>query len=97
MYKCHVEKRVWWDGDQSSDFTPFYYDLDVAQKPELGHQLRDGRWFSGPLTFVVWNVDDECFHCRVVDEKPSADMTYEYSHEFLVENALQEGWKRGEC
>ncbi|MFA7096486.1 MAG: hypothetical protein WC383_08405 [Gammaproteobacteria bacterium] len=93
MSNCRVEKRVWKDRGKQSDYTCLYYELDVGAPPQRGAQLRHGRWFSGPLTFVIWNVDDRQFKCRVADEVPGADHDYDYSHDFLVQNALHEGWK----
>lgn len=93
MSNCRVEKRVWRDAGKASDYTCLYYELDVDGAPERGVQLHEGRWFSGPLTFVIWSTDDAQFKCRVVDETPCTDGVYDYSHDFLVENALLEGWK----
>ena len=93
MYRCHVEKRIWQDVLKTSTYTLVYHDLEMAEAPEIGDQLNDSRWYSGPLTHVVWNVDDEVFNCRVDDEAPSIDADYEYGYEFIVENALMEGWK----
>ncbi len=93
MSRCRVEKRVWHDPDKVTDYTCLYYELDVVDAPERGAELTDRPWYSGPLTLVVWSMDDESFKCRVDDEVPCTDHTYEYSHEFLVANALQQGWR----
>ncbi|SCZ64192.1 hypothetical protein [Thiohalomonas denitrificans] len=93
MNRCHVEKRVWHDPEKLTDYTCLYYQLEVTEAPELGEELIERRWYSGPLTFVVWNPEDESFKCRVDDETPCTDATYDYSPEFLVENALQQGWR----
>lgn len=93
MTLCRVEKRIWRDADRASDYTCLFYELDVGDAPERGSELHEGRWFSGPLTQVLWNVDDGFFHCRVDDELPCADCTFDYDHGFLVDNAVQEGWR----
>lgn len=93
MSNCRVEKRVWKDPHKASDYTCLYYELDVEATPERGQQLHEGHWFSGPLASVIWNVDDAQFKCRVEDEVPYSDRDYEYTHDFLVQNALHEGWK----
>ena len=91
MYRCRVEKRIY---SAPAAFTRLCYELDLAQAPELGRELSDGRWFSGPLIFVVWNVDEACFNCRVQDESPVSDVVYDYSHDWLVQNYLHEGWRQ---
>jgi hypothetical protein len=91
--KCRIEKRIWHDADKSADYTCLFYQLDVSDTPQRGAQLRDARWFSGALTFVVWNPAEEQFNCRVADEAPCSDGCDEYPYEFLVDNALQEGWR----
>lgn len=93
MTHCRVEKRIWRDRDEKVDFTCVYYELDVGDAPARGTELADGRWFSGPLTAVIWNSDAERFNCRVEDEEPCFDRDYDYSHEFLLENALMQGWQ----
>ncbi len=93
MSRCRVEKRIWKDRLKSSDYTCLCYELEVADTPARGSELHEGRWFSGPVSSVIWNVDEACFHCRVEDEAPSIDRDYEYTHEFLVENAVSEGWR----
>lgn len=92
MTRCHVEKRIRTEAGAIDDYTCLFYDLDVAATPERGCELHEGRWFSGPLTFVVWNVDEERFKCRVADERPGSDGIFDYNHDFLVQNALHEGW-----
>lgn len=93
MNRCRVEKRVWRDAQRVTDYTCLYYELRVGDTPQRGQELVQGRWFSGPLTMVVWNRDDRQFKCRVDDEVPCFDATYDYSHDFLVENALEQGWR----
>ncbi len=93
MSRCRVEKRIWQHPTRNSDYTCLYYELEVSDAPERGRELRDGRWFSGPLSSIVWSAVDEQFKCRVPDEVPLASPEEEYSHDFLVENALQEGWQ----
>ena len=93
MSRCRVEKRVWRDPFKTSDFTCLYYELEVDETPRRGHELNEGRWYSGPVNFVIWDLDAEQFNCRVDDEVPCADQDFEYSYEFLVENAVAEGWK----
>lgn len=93
MSRCRVEKRVWRDPYKSSDYTCLYYELDVDDEPRRGCELNEGRWFSGPVSFVIWDTDRERFSCRVEDEVPCADADFEYTYEFLVENAIAEGWR----
>ena len=70
MYKCRVEKRILRKISNKNDYTSLQYELEVDVVPERGHHLKDGQWYSGPLTSVIWASDDECFHCRVEDEFP---------------------------
>jgi len=92
MYQCHVEKRIWRSPDKAVGFTRLYFNLEVTEAPKIGFELNEGRWFSGPLNFVIWDVDDECFVCRTADEYPVHDRDYDYSYEWLVENFLLQGW-----
>jgi hypothetical protein len=92
MYKCRVEKRVLRNATNHSDYTALHYDLEVVIAPECGHVLQDHQWYSGPLTKVIWAVDDECFHCRVEDDYPFSQGREHYSHDWIVENYQKEGW-----
>ncbi len=94
MYLCHVEKLVWRQAGQRGGYTPVGFDLEVAEPPRPGGELHLGRWFSGPLTFVVWDLDAERFECRVADEEPHTDLGEHFDHDFLLQNALWEGWLR---
>ena len=93
MSRCRVEKRVWRDPYEGSDCTCLYYELEVEEAPVRGNGLNEGRWFFGPVSFVIWDIDRERFNCRVEDEVPCADGDFVYTYEFLVENAIAEGWK----
>lgn len=92
MYQCHVEKRIWREPDRSSGFTRLYVNLEVDAAPKVGLELNTGRWFSGPVHFVIWDVDHGRFVCRVEDEYPFHDSDYDYSYEWIVENYLMLGW-----
>ena len=92
MYKCRVEKRILHDIKNKNDYTSLQYELEMELAPERGHVLQDGQWYSGPLTNVIWSVDDECFHCRVEDEFPFAQGHESYSHDWLVETYQNDGW-----
>ena len=96
MYTCRIEKRVWREPDHSSDCTVLFYELENETPPKVGMEVNEGRWYSGPLTFVIWNVDDERFLCRAEDEYPVSDRDYDYSYEWIVENFLLQGWHAAE-
>jgi hypothetical protein len=92
MYPCRVEKRIWREPDRSSGYTRLFFNLEVEERPNVGIELQDGRWFSGPLNFVIWDLDNERFICKVEDEFPVFDRDYDYSYEWIVENYLLQGW-----
>lgn len=92
MYKCCIEKRILRKATNKSAYTALLYELEVKTAPERGHVLQDGQWYSGPLTNVIWALDDECFHCRVEDEIPFAQGHEDYSHDWLVETYQKDGW-----
>jgi hypothetical protein len=88
---------VWRKPDRASGYTRLYFDLDVESAPKVGHEINEGRWFSGPLNFVIWDLDDERFICRVEDEFPVYERDYDYSYEWLVENFLLQGWRAADA
>jgi len=92
MYKCRVEKRILHDVINKNDYTALQYELVVEVAPERGYVLQDGQWYSGPLTSVIWALDDECFHCRVEDEFPFVQGREHYSHDWLVATYQNDGW-----
>ena len=92
MYKCYVEKRILSDRGDSNDYTALCYELEINYAPVLGQELRQNRWFSGPAIHTIWNVDDECFHVRVEDERPHLRGAGEFSHDWLVNNYQQQDW-----
>ncbi len=92
MYKCHIEKRILRNVTNKNDYTSLQYKLEVAAAPKRGHVLQDGQWYSGPLTKVIWALDEECFHCRVEDEFPFSQGREHYSHDWIVETYQKEGW-----
>lgn len=92
MYPCRVEKRVWREPDRSSGYTRLLFHTEVESAPVVGLELQDGRWRSGPVNFVIWDLVNERFVCRVEDEFPGFDLDNDYSHEWTVENFLLQGW-----
>jgi hypothetical protein len=92
MYPCRVEKRVWHEPDRSSGYTRLFFHTEVESAPTIGLELEDGHWFSGPLNFVIWDLDNECFVCRVEDEFPVFEQDYKYTHGWIVDNYLLQGW-----
>lgn len=92
MYKCCVEKRILSDNKETKDYTALCYELEIECAPELGQELKEKRWFSGPVINIIWDADEECFYARVEDEKPHFSGTDEFSHDWLVGNYKQLGW-----
>jgi hypothetical protein len=92
MYKCLVEKRILNDENNNNDYTALCYELEIEQAPVLGQELRDNRWFSGPVIDTIWDADEHCFYARVEDEAPHLRGMDEFSHDWLVTNYRQQGW-----
>jgi len=92
MYKCLIEKRILHKISNKNDYTLLQYELEVDVVPESSHLLKDGQWYSGPLTSVIWAIDDECVHCRVEDEFPFMQGYEDYSHDSIVNTYQQQGW-----
>lgn len=92
MYKCRVEKRILHSAINKNQYTSLQYELKLEVAPERGQVLKDGQWYSGPLTTVIWAIDEDCFHCRVVDEFPFLQGHENYSHEWIVETYQRDGW-----
>ncbi len=96
MYKCRVEKRVRQNVTDINDYTALQYELELEAAPQPGEVLKDGLWYSGPLTKVIWAVDKDRFHCRVEDDFPYTQGYETYSHEWIVNIYQQDGWSLGE-
>ena len=94
MYPCRVEKRIWREPDHDSDVTRLIYDLEVDEAPVVGYELNEGRWYSGPISFVIWDEDDECFVCKTEDEYPVEERDCEFSYEWIIDNYLMQGWQK---
>jgi len=92
LYKCFVEKRILSDRNDANDYTALCYELEIKQAPVLGQELKENRWFSGPIIRVIWDEDEECFYVRVEDERPHFRGFDEFSHDWLVGNYKQQGW-----
>ena len=92
MYKCQIEKRVRQNITNKNDYTALLYELELETAPQPGQILKDGQWYSGPLTTVIWAIDDECFHCRVEDDFPFTQGHETYSHDWIVQTYQQDGW-----
>lgn len=92
MYKCRVEKRVRHNVSNKNDYTALHYELELEATPQPGEILQDGAWYSGPLTSVIWAIDEVCFHCRVEDEFPFSQGYESYSHDWIVNTYQQDGW-----
>jgi hypothetical protein len=58
----------------------------------LGQELKENRWFSGPVIHIIWDADVACFYVRVEDEKPHICGVDEFNHDWLVGNYKQQGW-----
>lgn len=94
MYKCRVEKRVRHNASNKNAYTALHYELELETAPQPGEILKDGEWYSGPLTTVIWAIDEDRFHCRVEDEFPYTQGHETYSHEWIVQTYQLDGWSR---
>jgi len=92
MFKCIVEKHILNDDISSDHFTALCYEVPVSRAPEIGHELHHHRWFSGPLTKVIWDIDEQCFYARVADERPYIQGGTDFNHEWIIQNYLHQGW-----
>jgi hypothetical protein len=92
MYRCRVEKRILSDNGESNDYTALCYELEIEQAPAVGQELKEKRWFSGPVINIIWDADEQFFNVRVEDERPHLRGAYEFSHDWLVGNYKNQGW-----
>ena len=95
MYKCRVEKRIRHNPTNKNDYTALHYEMELEAAPQTGQVLKDGQWYSGPLTTVIWAIDEACFHCRVEDEIPFSQGYETYSHDWIVTAYQRDGWSLG--
>lgn len=93
MYSCRVEKLVWRTPERTSGYNRLIFNLEVESPPKVGLELNEGCWFSGPVKFVIWDVDNERFVCKADDEFPVYDRDGDFSYEWLLENYLMQGWR----
>ena len=93
MYACRVEKRVWYTPERNSGYSRLSFNLEVESAPKVGLELYEGPWYSGPVKFVVWDVDNERFVCRAEDEFPVYDQGYDFSYDWIMQNYLMQGWQ----
>ncbi len=92
MYSCLVKETIWQQADKQGGFADLCYRAQADSAPRIGDELRDYDWFSGRLTNVIWNIDHDCFSCRVADEIPNNNGNYEYDYEWLITAALAAGY-----
>lgn len=92
LYQCRVEKRILNDSRDNSAYTALCYELELSDAPIVGRELRENRWFSGPLTHVVWDTEEDRFHVRVADEQPFIQGAEEFDHDWMVLHFRQQGW-----
>lgn len=92
VYKCIVEKHILADDVSQHSFTAICHEVEVMRAPVIGEELQDQRWFSGPLTKVIWDVDKQCFYARVADERPYIEGDTDFHHDWMIQNYLQQGW-----
>lgn len=93
MYPCRVEKRVWRTPERDSGYSRLVFNLEVESTPKVGLELNEGCWFSGPVTLVLWDEDNERFVCRAEDEFPVYDQGYDFSYDWIMQNYQLQGWR----
>ena len=70
MYKCHITKTVLESDDNSRIHEVLTRNLELPFPPYPGLAVRDGKFYSGELTAVVWDVKDKIFFASTKNEFP---------------------------
>ena len=109
MYIVKIFKTIWADDPPDPNVHPddvtFYpeyirmgHALKIPFAPYPGiritNQTEKGSFNSGEIIEVTWQAKDSTFICLVEDEAPFSDGHQSYEFDWLVDEALKDGWKK---
>lgn len=80
------------------DRVSFKYSLQLSFVPFVGLSIIDDtdsyNFRSGNINKIIWFHHEKLFACYVDDERPYSSRGYEYSYEWLLNDAQSSGWKK---
>ncbi len=109
MYVTRIFKTIWAEDPPErgsfSDNVGFYpehlkvgYALKLPFAPYVGLRISDhtekAKFRCSPIIEVTWNHHDKSFTCLVEDEAPFDFDGYHYGFDWLIEEAVKDGWKK---
>lgn len=94
MFKTIFCKSIW-DGESpesSSYLAILHREEDLPFAPTLGVEIYWGLDMPQALVRVRWEISENRFVCNMKDEFPHEIGVDEYDFDWLVTNAVQDGW-----
>ena len=73
MFRCEISKAIWNDNKKTDIHEVLVKSVELPFPPYIGLSISAGRFHSGELKSIEWDVDKEVFCVRVGDEIPWED------------------------
>ena len=73
MFKCKISKAIWKDDQRTSIHEVLIKQVELPFPPGCCLTIKDGRFDSGEITGVTWDVDKHMFLAGTKDEIPWED------------------------
>jgi hypothetical protein len=109
MFITKIYKTIWAEDPPErgsfSDNVGFYpehlrvgYALKLPFCPCLGLRISDHtekeNFESGEIINITWNHHEKAFNCLVEDEAPFIFEGQSYEFDWLIDEAIKDGWKK---
>ena len=94
MFRVVITKYVWDQDDVEASKMRVLLgrELELPFAPFVDLELTDGAWMSGAIKTVQWDVPAQRFTCAVADEFPYSRGVDDYTFDWLVRDATDNGW-----
>ncbi|KAA0089770.1 hypothetical protein CIW54_07155 [Paraburkholderia sp. T12-10] len=95
LVKKHITSAATEADDGSASWRAFYRLIKLPFVPVVGMSLSANGWTPGVMERIHWQQSDDglaYFTCTVKTERPVVFNGYDYSFEYLCNEALGQGW-----
>ncbi|WP_090703466.1 hypothetical protein [Nitrosomonas aestuarii] len=73
MFKCEISKAIWKDEQRTSLHAVLIRQVELPFPPSCCLDIKDGKFNSGEITGVTWDIDKQMFFVGTKYEIPWKD------------------------
>lgn len=94
MFKVNLSKVIWGDQSCKTLVAHLYREIELPFPPYIGMEIFSGRWTSGPIERVRWDVNEERFLAEVKTAVPYKTLEYDFTAQWFLDHDTRDGWSK---